>query len=205
MALYLFSLQDNDSYAFRMYPRLTDYQQIHQELVPDFSGEAVAGAHRCAACGELLNKWEETLSGLVVKKRRYDIASTYDGVDVVSRRFKSTFEKAGLTGLVFRQLPDDPTFFATGATRAVLFDSERRKTRFVGPCAKCGRYESVVGATPVYLSPGSNVNRNECVRTDLEFGSDDEKSPLLICGDIAAEALSSAKLRGLDLVPLEDT
>jgi hypothetical protein len=204
MSIYRFSLQFNDSYAFRDHPRLTGFQRVHQELIPDMSGAMRPGIRRCDACGALLGKWEEAPAGLVIKKRRYDIASTYDGVLVGSRRFKTTYEDGKLRGLVFRQLPDDVSFFAIWAERAVPFDADRRKTRFINPCSVCGHFESVVGATPVYLKSGALINAQELVRTDLEFGSDDEKSPLLICGEIAARTCSFAKLKGVDLWPIED-
>lgn len=196
--------QDNDSYAFRVYPALTEHQRNYQTLVPDMSGDTRPGVQRCEACGELLNKWDDPLTGLVVKKRKYDISSTYDGVVVVSMRFKTTYETALLSGLSFRQLPDDPAFFAINAGRIVEFDAERRNTRFVKPCNICNHFESVIGATPVYLKNGVTIGIREFVRTDLEFGSDDEKQPLILCGGGAADTLRSAKLKGLDLIAIED-
>lgn len=202
--VFRFSLQFNDSYAFRVYPDLTAHQRVHQEIVPDMSGQSRPGLQRCEACGELLDKWHESLSGLVVKKRNLDIGCTYDGVAVVSERFKTAYESAGLSGLMFRQLPDDSEFFAIEPERVVQFDAERRKTRFVNQCPQCGRYESVVGATPVYLKSGSAIASFEFVRTDLEFGSDDEKSPLILCGQGAAEVLEAAKLKGLEIERIEE-
>jgi hypothetical protein len=203
MSLFRASLQHNDSYAFREYPFLTERQRIHQELVPDMSGQARTSVQRCETCGELLAKWDEPLSGLLIKRRKFDIAITYDGVLVVSQRFKSCYEISGLSGLVFRQLPDDPEFFAVHASRSVEFDADRRKTQFIKRCHKCGCYESVVGATPVYLKPGVEIGGPEFVRTDLEFGSRDEKHPLLLCGEIAAKAASRTDLKGLDLVRVD--
>jgi hypothetical protein len=139
---------------------------------------------------------------LVIRKWKYDISITYDGIVVVSQRFKFLFESACLSGLQFRVLPDDAEFYAIHAGRVVAFDAERRITRFIKPCQQCGRFESVVGATPVYLKPGGEIDPREFVRTDLEFGSKDEKHPLLLCGNDAAQSLSRAKLRGLELVPL---
>lgn len=196
--------QDNDSYAFRTYPPLKEHQRIHQELVPDMSGASRPGVHRCDACGELTSKWDEPLVDLVIKKRRLDISITYDGVLIASQQFKSIYESNDLSGLVFRRLPDDHDFYAIHALKVVAFDAERRKTRFVTPCPRCGRFESVVGATPVFLKAGSEVEGLEFVRTDLEFGSGDEKHPLLICGQIAADSLSNAKLNGLDLSPVNE-
>ena len=198
------SLQRNDSFAFREHPRSTEYQCIHQELVPDMSGTVRSGARRCDTCGELIAKWEEPLTGLVVKCRRHDISVTYDGIVVATVRFKSIYERQKLLGLKFRQLPDDPSFFAVYATRAVQFDAERRKTRFIDRCAECGHFESVVGATPLYLSSNSQIGDKEFVRTNLEFGSDDEKSPVLLCGGMAANTLSRETLNGLDLIPVNE-
>ncbi|MBX3434362.1 MAG: hypothetical protein KF847_13650 [Pirellulales bacterium] len=199
MQLYRLSELDLDSYAFRDYPELTENQRVHQEIIPDMSGNSRPGLRRCESCGELLDKWNESLAGLVVKKRKLDIGCTYDGVTVVSERFKAAYDAAGLSGLTFRQLPNDPTFYAIRPERAVKYDAERRGTRFVKQCPQCGCYESVVGATPIYLKPGSTIGASEFVRTDLEFGSDDEKSPLILCGESTADALNTAKLKGLDL------
>jgi hypothetical protein len=196
--------QDNDSYAFRSYPVLTEFQQVHQELLPGMSGESRSGIRRCDTCGELLNKWDELLDGLVLKKRNFDITSTYDGVVVVSKRFTTAYESSCLSGLSFGQLADDPEFFAVSASRSIEFDAERRKTRFLKPCKTCNHFESVVGATPVCLKTGAMIGVQEFVRTDLEFGSNDEKHPLLLCGAIAADALRKAKLRGLDLLAIEN-
>ncbi len=203
MPFFRFSLQDNDSYAFREYPLLTEDQKIHQGILPVTSGKSRSYVVRCNACGELLRKWEEPLTGLVVKKRNYDIAVTYDGITVASTRFKLCYESAALTGLAFTQLPNDSDFFAIRPLTSVAFDAERRKTRFIKPCPQCNHFESVVGATSIYLKAGSSIDPRQFVRTDMEFGSNDEKSPLLLCGEVATKALKAAKLKGVDLFPID--
>lgn len=194
--------QDNDTYAFRAYPRLTGNQHAHQGVVPDMSGDSHEIIHRCGSCGELLSKWKEPLLSVIIKKRKHDLSITYDGVLIASEKFKSLYTEYGLSGLVFRELPDDPQFFSVMAGRVVGFDAERRKTRFLHRCQDCGRHESIVGATPVFLKEGCRVDDLEFVRTDLEFGSGDEKHPLIICGSTVAEVLLDAKLRGLELMPI---
>lgn len=149
-----------------------------------------------------MSKWDEPLSNFVIKKRRLDISITYDGMLIASQRFKSFYDANDLSGLVFRQLPGDRDFSAIHAVKVVEFDAERRKPRFITPCPRCGRFESVVSATPVFLKAGSEVEGTEFVRTDLEFGSGDQKHPILICGQVAADSLSDAKLNGLDLLPI---
>ena len=72
---------DNDSYAFRTgRPVTTKAAKIVQAVAPDFSTTPFPLVNRCIGCGELLRKWNEPLHGLVVKKRKYDISTTYDGV-----------------------------------------------------------------------------------------------------------------------------
>ena len=195
----------NDSYAFRDRAAIredTPWYELHQTIVPNMSGTPRSGVRRCTNCGELLAKWDEPLTGLRIKKRRYDISCTYDGVTVVSHRFKDVYETNNLTGLKFIPLPDDPDFFQIQATDIVPFDANRRGTRFEKQCSVCGHYKSVVGATPVYLKDGSSIPDKGFVRTDLEFASDDEKSPLFLCGQTAGGILNAAKLKGLDLVPI---
>jgi hypothetical protein len=54
----------------------------------------------------------------------------------------------------------------------------------------------------VFLKEGAVIPENGFVRTDLEFASHDEKSPVLLCGHLAAEALEHAELSGFDLVEI---
>ncbi len=193
--------QHNDSYAFRDYPPLTKYQRLHQDMIPDMSGESCPGVRRCEECREILAKWDEPLRALILKKRTYDVSTTYDGVVVASHAFKQVYDGDKLTGLAFRALPDDPDFLSIQAVRTVSFDAERRKTRFLDKCQKCGRYKTVAGATPVFLIEGNSIGALEFVRTDVEFASGDEKHPLILCGVSAGRVLSNYNIKGLDLVP----
>jgi hypothetical protein len=195
--------QDNDSYAFRDEPAIRDdtsWYELHQSIVPNMSGAPYPGFRRCAKCGELLAKWDEPLTGLRIKKSHFDISATYDGVVVVSDAFRAVYDSNGLGGLRFIPLLDHPAFSSVQAMASVEFDAERRGTRFVKQCFFCGRYESVVGATPVFLKECSTIPDQAFVRTDLEFGSNDEKHPLLLCGPAAGRALKNANLKGLDAV-----
>jgi len=200
---YRASIRQNDTYAFKAYPDLTNYQRAVQDLVPHFSGKDRSGVHRCNECGEIISKWEISPAGIVVNNHAYDLSVTYDGLIVASEKFMLAYKENNLTGLEFRQLPDDPLFYAIHAIKKVEFDSEKRKTRFVNPCQKCGQYQSVVGATPIYLKGSAIIQEREFVTTDLEFGSGDEKGPLLICGQKAAEIMIAANLKGVDFILIE--
>lgn len=176
MNLHVVYGHDNDRYAFRE----------RRDVV------------RCGACGALTDKWgdQQTIAVDDPTSIPKDISTTYDGVVIVSPRFRKVVEEAGLTGLAFGELGGG--YAVLRATRRVAFDSNGRKTRFENQCRECGNYQSVVGATPAFLMPPVEVDPKEFVWTDIEFGSGDEKSPLLLCGDEAAKVLRKAKLKGLD-------
>ena len=202
MIAFLVDAQSNDSYAFRDRPAIredTPWYELHQAIVPSMSGAPRPGVRRCSTCGALLSKWDEQLTGMKIKKRYYDISRTYDGIMVVSAHFKEIYESKILVGLRFVSLPEDVDLFQIKATEIVPFDAERRGTRFEKQCPSCGHFESVVGATPVYLKEGSVIPDFGFVRTDLEFATADEQHPLFLCGLSAGRILRSAKLRGLDL------
>ena len=152
---------------------------------------------RCTSCGLLAAKWEESLSEVRIPRLRFDISCSYDGILVVSSRFRDLYEAVNMTGLDF--VPLASGFFSIRATQFVQFDAKKRGTRFVDKCPTCDQYESVVGAAPAFLKDGTKVDALGFARTDLEFGSADEKAPLLICGGSAAEFLGNAELKGLDL------
>lgn len=154
---------------------------------------------RCSACGALKNKWGEDIgSAAWTGNLKDEVSNSYDGVLVVSPRFRSVVEGDGMTGLDFRHLAGG--FFNALPNSVVPFDSVRRLTRFEKKCKECGQYGSVIGATPVFLLPGAEPPENGFVRTDLEFGSGDEKAPIILCGDKAADRLLREHLSGLDLL-----
>jgi hypothetical protein len=195
-------VQDCESYAFRESPAARPNDRLLQKLVRDQSSASRVTPRRCSTCGELLAKWEEPLTGLVIKKRRFDLSVTYDGVYIASHAFRTICCVNGLTGIDFFALPDDPDFFSLQVTYVVKFDAERAGTRFSKLCPKCGRYESVVGVTPICLMPGVMVPDTGFARTDLDFGTRDGKAPAILCGVSAGRILKAAKLKGLFLKDL---
>lgn len=157
---------------------------------------------RCEACQLLLRKWDEDLTSVALKKNlKRDASYSYDGVLVVSAGFKFAVENAQIPGMDFRQLQEQ--YFAARPTRTVPFDVGRRATKFGKRCDFCGQHAFVIGATPVFLMPGAGVGPKECVRTDLEFGTGDNKAPVVLFGDDAVQKLKKTKLRGLCFLPVK--
>jgi hypothetical protein len=174
--MFRLSAQDNGLYFFR----------------------ARADVKRCSACSGLVDKWSEDLASVAIPTRpKHDVSYSFDGVLVATERFKEAVEGAGISGCTF--WPIQNGLFAARPITAVQYDAVRRGTRFEGRCQSCGQYRSVVGATPVFLVPGASIPTKGFARTDLEFGSGDEKAPVVMCGDDAGD-LRRTRLRGVELV-----
>jgi hypothetical protein len=155
---------------------------------------------RCTQCGNLTHKWEESLHGLRIHKRRTaDISTTYDGVLVVSKRFVLVCEHNLMNNVMFSRLPDDPDFFMIGSNCEVRFDVKRRGTRFENFCGLCRQWDAVAGADPILLLPGQIIADNGFARTDVEFGGGDEKHPILLCGSSAGKILQQSQLKDLEI------
>lgn len=125
----------------------------------------------------------------------YDFSQTQDNRLICSQRAKDFF----LTYF-------DVRVSAVGAWRGnslyhvspksiVPFNSLARGTRFVDHCDVCGSYKSIVGATPAYLAI-ERIGDRSFFRTDLVFGSYEEKASLNIVGLATAKDLHERGFSG---------
>lgn len=133
-----------------------------------------------------------------VKRRVYDFSSTYDGYSIISRKFKEFCERRKYQNIVFAEFENDPDFFALIPLTVLAFDVEGNKPRYEGYCGKCGNYESVIGPFPVYLKNIDKPLKEGIYRTDLLFGSGNDKSPLILIGPGTKEAILSEGFKDID-------
>lgn len=143
--------------------------------------EEVAGIPICSVCGYKTNLYFVNPS-FRVKRRIYDLSSTYDGYHVASLKFKETCQRLQLRGFEFLTLPSDAEFFVIKPTSLTSFDAETRKTRVEFFCIACGFHKAVAGATPAFLlkEPESDLSA-----TDVVFGSGNCRSQMLIATENA--------------------
>jgi hypothetical protein len=171
---------------------------------------------RCQRCGYLLardvvdpefslssrpDEWIEDEDGMCYpakknSKRRYDLSYTYDGRPIASANVRSLVERLGTTTVEFVPIPKESRFFLVRAVEVVELDTEASQARFDNRCPTCGQWESIVAPATVLVDPGA-VDDLGLYRTDVELGSGDEKSPVLVVGDGLAAALRP--LRGVTL------
>ena len=149
---------------------------------------------------QLVDKFKQALpTETVSRPSRYDISRSADGVLVASTAFRAAaLELLGDRSIEFTALRLG--MHAMMPRKIVRFDAGKRRTQFEYRCQACGQYESVIGATPVFLMDPSSLTPLDVARTDLEFGSDDEKRPMILFGDEAARKLLERPLKGLELL-----
>jgi hypothetical protein len=135
----------------------------------------------CPQCDTYVAK-EDFVPQLDLRQCNLDFCFTYDGRLLVSERGKTHLSEHCTTPLKFMIVDKSAGYYAMRVEATVLFDKDRRKTRFERKCPRCGNFESIVGATPAFILDAGKVETTGAYRSDLCFGSGREKSPVLVIG-----------------------
>ncbi|MCP4857463.1 MAG: hypothetical protein GY903_23510 [Fuerstiella sp.] len=158
----------------------------------------------CPTCGRKTDP-EYINPHFRVRCRKRDLTATYDGYVLVSARFREFCESNNLHHDVrFANLPADDDYFAFKPSRTLEFDAERRNTRFEDHCPECDEYFNVIGATPVFLRNIEQPIASGFFRSDLEFASGHEQSPLIILGTDTAQAVQRQGFQKMHIDPIEN-
>jgi hypothetical protein len=152
---------------------------------------------RCIVCGCKLHE-PFVNKDFKLKKKAFDISSTYDGFKIVSEKFKTIILELGIAEVRFEILPQLEGFYIFSANHILEFDSARRHTKFEDYCETCMRYKSIAGATPAFLKDIKEPIDYGIFRTDILFGGCNEKHPLLIFGINTYKHLKKQKIKGMD-------
>jgi hypothetical protein len=153
----------------------------------------------CPTCRTLLVK--DFLPTGVRPRKKWDVCSSYENRIIVTDRFKAWCEAQQFDGLRFRQVCDKPPYFVFEPSIALGVDS--RCARFVNKCSVCGNYESIVRSGPLLLSDVSAPIETGFFRTDIEFASNWEKSPIIIVGTRTKDLIKQEKFRLIDFEPIK--
>ena len=155
----------------------------------------------CGTCGRKIDP-DYVNPEFRMKKRKWDIASTYDGEFIVSERFRRFCLDHDPSGLDFLVLTSDPGRYVFHPRNVLAFDSERRGTRFESWCPECQAFFSVIGADPVCLRDVTGPIQKGFFRTDLDFASGHEQHPLVIVGIETADEMRCKGFRRPNLQPI---
>lgn len=135
----------------------------------------------CSECDSYVGD-EDFVPQLDLRGCKLDFCFTYDGRFLVSERAKKHLSEHCTTSLTFTAVDTSARYYALRVGPTVLFDSDRRKTRFERKCPRCGNFESIVGATPAFILDEDKVETTGAYKSDICFGSGREKSPVIVIG-----------------------
>ena len=161
---------------------------------------------RCDKCGLLLDRTTAN-PNFELKNKAFDLSSTYDNRLIASDRFRRFCDDSGYSEVAYVDLPSEPGWYMllVDPMRMLEFDSSRRRTRFGPICDQCEQYSYAAGAHPAYLKGVEQPLLDGFYRSDIEFGSGDELSPLLFCGIETKEKLLRANFRDIDFEPVRNS
>jgi hypothetical protein len=167
-----------------------------------FGKDGVPHPATCPTCGRKTDP-EYVNPNFKAKRRTWDIGATYDGYDIVSKRFREFCRKQRWADMTFLPLSADKDFFVLRLSKVLPFDSKRGETRFEDPCPTCGAFYNVIMESSVYLRGVTQPIKEGFFRSDLEFASGPEQCPLILVGVGTAEKLRKQKFRNLALEEVE--
>lgn len=172
---------DNDSYMIGSCDRVDE----------------ASGVPTCGTCGYRTVP-DFTSSVFRMRKRRFDVSCCYDGAVIVSDRFRTLYQSLGGSNMFFALLPATPGFYHLKCSKPLPLDYTAMGTRRLRLCTECRRHLDVFGYSHIALEPNADLPGNEMAFSDWYFGSNNEASPLLLCGEGFASALQSSGLTGVD-------
>jgi hypothetical protein len=153
---------------------------------------------KCDKCGYRTD-YRYTNKDFKLKRRTLDVSSTYDGIAIVSLKFKEFCIRYGYENLVFIDLPKSPNFFQFYVKNSFINYDASLKERL---CDKCGHYESIVGPS-MQLDNFTEPLEDGFYQSDLLFASGNEKSPIIIISPVTKEKLIKEKFKNICWTKIE--
>lgn len=150
----------------------------------------------CPKCGSCLNRSYSPPTLNVQETPRYDFGYTRDLQPLFSKGLVDIINDQKGISLAANEMRDSGGYFNLAVTETIEFDAQRRKTRFGPRCDVCGQFEWIAGATPAFFT-SRQVPTNGILKTDLEFGDRQGKSPLIIVGRELKETIESCHFSGI--------
>jgi hypothetical protein len=136
-------------------------------------------------------------------KTKKNISCTYDNFTIVSEQFKLFCENGEYEGLEFVILPNSPGYYWFKIQTVIELDPEDRGIRFINYNEQCKGYEEIIGATPAYLKDKKLIP-DGFFRSDICFGSFQNKFPLNIIGIETMKKIKAAGFKGIDFSEIKD-
>lgn len=155
----------------------------------------------CSSCSSCIrNDYYPTY--LDIKNSKLDGSYTYDGQLLISKKVVDWCTKNEITGCDFIRVDTEKHLYTLKPGNTLSFDVIRREVIFDAFCGVCQQYEQIAGANPVFLKNINDEIINGFNRTDVEFGSGREKSPLIILGIDTYKKFKKERFSGFSFEPI---
>ena len=151
----------------------------------------------CPICHSWLG-FREINPNFKPSKKKSCLRSTYDSFMFVSEDFRRFCMENEYPYLNFTPFPKSPGYYSFYSKMVYPLDSIRRKVEFLKRCPSCGNYEEIIGSVPSFTQLGFVLPSNDFIyRTNLEFGTKEQKSFDIVVGLETMKKMKAAKLNGL--------
>lgn len=158
--------------------------------------DETSGVPTCGTCGYRTIP-DFTSPAFRLRKQCFDVSCCYDGAIIVSDRFRTLYQSLGGSNMFFSGLPA-VGFYHLKCSKPISLDYTAMGTKRLRPCRGCDRYLDVVGYNHIALQSSADLPDNELAFSDWYFGSNNEASPLMLCGHGFASAMQSSGFTGVD-------
>ncbi|NDV95812.1 hypothetical protein D0T84_12955 [Dysgonomonas sp. 521] len=153
---------------------------------------------KCDACGYRTD-YRYTNKDFKLSRKTLDVSSTYDGVTIVSLKFKEFCIRYGYSNLEFIALPKSPDFFQFHINGNILPFAASTKEDL---CKWCNQYESIVGPSMIT----DNIKEplpDGFYQSDLWFASRNEKSPVMVISPVTKDRMTREGFKNMCLNKIE--
>ena len=152
---------------------------------------------KCTECGCLLDPYYRTLR--IDFKSKFDFSTTYDHVDIVSKRFKEYVQSEGYSNVIFFPVNERNDFFYFHVlNNVVLIDIEKSGIIHDRQCNTCFYPRNIYGGSEIYLSQSEPLS-DGFFNTDIYWRTHNVFGPRVFIGLETYEKIKAQKFTGLDM------
>lgn len=150
----------------------------------------------CSTCGCSISK--SFNPNFKLKRKNFDISTTYDGYQIISSRLKSFLDNHNMSNIKYTPLENNKGFYYVEFLDILEIDVINSDIFFGDKCQNCSQYSEIIKGSELLLKNINKPIQKGIYRTDIEFGQCDSKSPLIIIGIKTYQEMVKEKFRGMD-------
>jgi len=152
---------------------------------------------KCRECGCLLDPYYRSLR--IDFKSNFDFSSTYEGVYIVSKRFKKYIQQEGYKNLIFYPVNEEQIFFYFQVLNSIIkIDVEKSGISYKEKCETCGHPSEIIGGFDIFIEQTLPL-ADGFYTTNIFWRSHYIFWPEILIGEDTYEKLMSQKFKGINM------